>query len=53
MAFRINHLHLKTPNPKKTADFYVEYTGARSSRRTPGPTAARTIAWICTASSST
>src|SRR6266478_3204037 len=29
MAFRINHLHLKTPNPKKTADFYVEYTGAK------------------------
>jgi len=29
MAFRINHLHLKTPNPKKTADFYVEYCGAK------------------------
>ena len=29
MAFRINHLHLKTPDPKKTADFYVEYTGAK------------------------
>ena len=28
MAFRINHLHLKTPDPKKTADFYVQYTGA-------------------------
>ena len=29
MAFRINHLHFKTPEPKKTVDFYVEYTGAK------------------------
>ena len=29
MGFRINHLHLKTPDPKKTADFYVEYAGAK------------------------
>src|SRR4029078_12036470 len=29
MSFRINHLHLKTPDPKKTAEFYVEYTGAK------------------------
>ncbi len=49
MAFRINHLHLKTPNPKKTADFYVEYTGAKVSRRTPGPMAAKTTDSICTA----
>jgi len=28
MAFRINHLHLKSPEPKKTAGFYVEYAGA-------------------------
>ena len=32
MAFRINHLHLKTPDPKKTADFYVEYTGAKIAK---------------------
>jgi lactoylglutathione lyase len=37
MAFKINHLHLKTPNPRKTVDFYLEYTGARivSERTAP------------------
>lgn len=29
MAFRINHLHLKTPDPKNTVDFYLEYLGAK------------------------
>ncbi len=24
MAFRINHIHLKAPDPKKTADWYVQ-----------------------------
>lgn len=24
MAFRINHIHLKGPDPKKTADWYVQ-----------------------------
>ena len=28
MAFKLNHLHLKSPDPKKTADFYVENLGA-------------------------
>ena len=37
MAFRINHLHLKTPDPKKTADFYVEYTGAKIAKETTRP----------------
>jgi lactoylglutathione lyase len=37
MAFRINHLHLKTPNPKKTADFYVEYTGAKIVKEATRP----------------
>ena len=37
MAFRINHLHLKTPNPKKTADFYVEYTGAKVVKKNIRP----------------
>ena len=23
MPFRINHIHLKSPDPKKTADWYV------------------------------
>jgi catechol 2,3-dioxygenase-like lactoylglutathione lyase family enzyme len=37
MAFKINHLHLKTPDPKKTVDFYIEYTGAKivSERTAP------------------
>jgi catechol 2,3-dioxygenase-like lactoylglutathione lyase family enzyme len=37
MAFRINHLHLKTPDPKKTADFYVEYTGAKVLKENTRP----------------
>jgi len=38
MAFRINHLHLKTPDPQKTVDWYVKYVGATilSERATPG-----------------
>ncbi len=28
MAFKLNHLHLKTPDPKKTADWYVNNLGA-------------------------
>ena len=37
MAFKINHLHLKTPDPQKTADWYVKYVGAKiiSERATP------------------
>src|SRR5947208_14131583 len=35
MAFKINQLHLKTPDPKKTADWYVKYVGAKiTSERT-------------------
>jgi len=29
MAFKINHLHLKTPDPRKTADWYVKYVDAK------------------------
>ena len=29
MAYRFNHLHLKTPDAKKTADWYVENFGAK------------------------
>src|SRR5688572_33445142 len=37
MAFRINHLHLKTPDTRKTVDFYLEYAGAEivSERTSP------------------
>ena len=37
MAFKINHLHLKTPNPRKTVDFYVQYTGAKIVSERPAP----------------
>ena len=29
MAFKVNHLHIKTPDPRKTARWYTEYLGAR------------------------
>lgn len=29
MGFKINHLHLKTPNPRKTAEWYIEHVGAK------------------------
>jgi catechol 2,3-dioxygenase-like lactoylglutathione lyase family enzyme len=28
MAFKINHLHLKTPDPQATAKFYIDTLGA-------------------------
>jgi catechol 2,3-dioxygenase-like lactoylglutathione lyase family enzyme len=28
MSFKLNHLHLKTENPEKTAKFYVDTLGA-------------------------
>jgi catechol 2,3-dioxygenase-like lactoylglutathione lyase family enzyme len=28
MGFKINHLHLKSPDPQKTVDFYVQFCGA-------------------------
>lgn len=28
MAFKMNHIHLKTPDPKRTAQFYVDALGA-------------------------
>lgn len=38
MAFKVNHLHLKTPDPRKTAKWYVDHLGAKivSERETPG-----------------
>ncbi|MBI3330072.1 MAG: VOC family protein [Nitrospinae bacterium] len=29
MALKLNHVHLKTPDPQKTAKFYVETLGAK------------------------
>lgn len=29
MSFKVNHLHLKSPDTRKTADFYVTYAGAK------------------------
>ena len=29
MAFRMNHLHFKTPDPRKTAQWYVDNLGAK------------------------
>ena len=37
MGFRVNHLHLKTPDPRKTADFYVEFAGAKIVSERAGP----------------
>ena len=28
MAFKLNHLHIKSPDPKEAADFYVNSLGA-------------------------
>lgn len=29
MAFKINHLHIKSPNPRETARWYVDNLGAK------------------------
>ena len=29
MALKLNHVHLKTPDPQKTAQFYVDNLGAK------------------------
>jgi len=34
MSFRINHLHLKSPDTQKTVDFYVKFCGAKVLRET-------------------
>ena len=28
MAFKLNHIHLKSPDPRKTVQWYVDYMGA-------------------------
>lgn len=35
MAFKLNHLHLKTRDPQGTARFYEEVFGARITRQSP------------------
>ena len=32
MAFRINHVHIKTSDPRKTAQWFVENLGAKIAR---------------------
>ena len=36
MGFKLNHIHLKSPDPEKTARFYADYLGAKiiGQRRT-------------------
>jgi len=48
MAFSLNHVHLKTPDPKSTADWYVQNLGATVPRSPPRlPTAGS--GWTSTA----
>lgn len=37
MAFKVNHLHFKTPDPRKTAQWYIDFLGAKivEERETP------------------
>jgi catechol 2,3-dioxygenase-like lactoylglutathione lyase family enzyme len=37
MSYRVNHLHIKTPDPHKTSQWYVDYLGAKvvSERKSP------------------
>jgi catechol 2,3-dioxygenase-like lactoylglutathione lyase family enzyme len=53
MGFRVNHLHFKTPDPRKTADFYVEFAGAKIVSERKVPTDGKLFAWICTGCRST
>ena len=46
MAFKLNHVHLKTPDPQKTAQFYVDTLGAKII----GEAGANGLRWTCTAS---
>ena len=34
--FRVNHLHFKTADPQKTAQWYMDYLGARLVAEIPG-----------------
>jgi lactoylglutathione lyase len=37
MGFKINHLHLKTKDPRKTVDWYVKHVGAKIVSERPAP----------------
>ena len=43
MAYRINHVHLKSPDPHKTAQWYVEKFGATIANVAPGLGGASTV----------
>jgi lactoylglutathione lyase len=43
MAFKINHLHLKTPDPQKTVDWYVKYVGAKIASERTAPNGRKTF----------
>ena len=36
MAFSVQHVHIKTKDPKETAQFYVDNFGAKMKREVPG-----------------
>jgi catechol 2,3-dioxygenase-like lactoylglutathione lyase family enzyme len=38
MAFKLNHVHLKTPDPKATAKFYMDNYGATYKQDMPNGT---------------
>ena len=35
MTLKLNHLHLKTPDPDKTVQFYVDNLGAKIMKKSP------------------
>ena len=47
MAFKMNHVHIKTKTPEKTAQFYVDTMGAKIIGKA-GKTASASISTACT-----
>jgi lactoylglutathione lyase len=43
MAYKINHLHLKSPEPRKTVDWYVKHVGAKIVSEHKGATGRTTF----------
>lgn len=43
MSYRVNHLHLKTPDPRKTAQWYVDYLGAKVVSENQSPSGQVTL----------
>ena len=41
--FRVNHIHLKSPDPKKTAQWYVDVFGAKITGESTGMGGATTV----------